>query len=38
MSDLPRSDHARNMRIVGYSDQGGRPDGVQILFILEYRG
>jgi hypothetical protein len=24
-------DHARNMRLVGCSDQGGRPDGVQIM-------
>jgi len=31
MSDLPKPDYARNMRIVGYSDQGGRPDGVQIM-------
>ena len=31
MSGLPNPDYARNMRIVGYSDQGGRPDGVQIM-------
>lgn len=31
MTDLPKPDHARNMRIVGHSDQGGRPDGVQIM-------
>src|SRR5919106_304997 len=31
MSELPKPDHARNMRIVGYSDQGGRPDGVQVM-------
>ena len=29
--DLPKPDHARNMRLIGYSDQGGRPDGVQIM-------
>ena len=29
--DLPRPDYARNMRLVGHSDQGGRPDGVQIM-------
>ena len=29
--DLPTPDHARNMRLIGYSDQGGRPDGVQIM-------
>jgi len=31
MTELPKSDFARNMRIVGYSDQGGRPDGVQVM-------
>jgi hypothetical protein len=31
MADLPKPDHARNMRLIGYSDQGGRPDGVQIM-------
>src|SRR6478752_2080742 len=31
MSDLPQPDYARNMRIIGHSDQGGRPDGVQIM-------
>lgn len=31
MPDLPTPDHARNMRIIGHSDQGGRPDGVQIM-------
>jgi hypothetical protein len=30
-TDLPKPDFARNMRIIGYSDQGGRPDGVQIM-------
>lgn len=30
-TDLPKPDYARNMRIVGYSDQGGRPDGVQVM-------
>ncbi|MBI4274549.1 MAG: hypothetical protein HY659_07605 [Rhizobiales bacterium] len=29
--DLPKPDYARNMRLLGYSDQGGRPDGVQIM-------
>jgi hypothetical protein len=28
---LPAPDHARNMRLLGWSDQGGRPDGVQIM-------
>jgi hypothetical protein len=31
MTDLPTPDHARNMRLLGYSDQCGRPDGVQIM-------
>jgi hypothetical protein len=31
MTDLPKPDYARNMRLIGYSDQGGRPDGVQIM-------
>src|SRR5215468_8832440 len=30
-TDLPLPDYARNMRIIGYSDQGGRPDGVQVM-------
>jgi hypothetical protein len=29
--DLPKPDHARNMRVVGACDQSGRPDGVQIM-------
>ena len=29
--DLPRADYARNMRLVGHSDMGGRPDGVQVM-------
>jgi hypothetical protein len=36
MSELPRPDHARNMRLVGYSDQGGRADGVQIMVHRGY--
>jgi hypothetical protein len=30
-TDLPAPDHARNMKLIGYSDQGGRPDGVQVM-------
>ena len=30
-ADPPRADYSRNMRLVGYCDQGGRPDGVQIM-------
>jgi hypothetical protein len=31
MTELPTPDYARNMRIVGHTDQGGRPDGVQVM-------
>lgn len=31
MSDLLIPDHARNMRILGHSDQGGRADGIQVM-------
>jgi hypothetical protein len=34
--ELPRPDYARNMRIVGHSDQGGRPDGVQLMVHRGY--
>ena len=29
--DLPKPDFARNMKLIGYTDQGGRPDGVQVM-------
>ena len=29
--DLPKPDYAHNMRLIGHSDQGGRPDGVQLM-------
>jgi hypothetical protein len=29
--ELPKPDLARNMRLIGHSDQGRRPDGVQIM-------
>ena len=35
-ADLPKPDHARNMRLIGHSDQGGRPDGVQIMVHRGY--
>jgi hypothetical protein len=35
-TDLPRPDYARNMRLVGYCDQGGRPDGVQVMVHRGY--
>ena len=31
MTDLPKADYVRNLRIIGHCDQGGRPDGVQIM-------
>ena len=31
MADLPKPDYARNLRLIGHSDQGGRPDGVQLM-------
>jgi hypothetical protein len=36
MSDRPQPDYARNMRLVGHCDQGGRPDGVQIMVHRGY--
>lgn len=30
-SDLPTPDYAYNLKLLGYSDQGGRPDGVQLM-------
>src|SRR6185437_9898567 len=35
-SDLPNPVHARNMRLIGHSDQGGRPDGVQLMVHRGY--
>lgn len=29
--DLPTPDFASNMKLIGHSDQGGRPDGVQLM-------
>src|SRR5919106_1366821 len=34
--DLPKPDYAHNMRVIGWSDQGGRPDGVQIMVHRGY--
>jgi len=36
MNDLPTPDYARNMRIIGYTDQRGRPDGVQVMVHRGY--
>jgi hypothetical protein len=35
-NDLPTPDYARNMRIIAHCDQGGRPDGVQIMVHRGY--
>jgi len=29
--NLPKPDYAKNMKLIGHSDQGGRPDGVQLM-------
>jgi hypothetical protein len=29
--DLPKPDYVNNMKLIGYSDQGGRSDGVQLM-------
>jgi len=29
--DLPKPEYARNMKLIGYSDLAGRPDGVQLM-------
>src|SRR5262249_9684156 len=36
MTDLPKPDYARNMRIIGHSDQGGRPDDLPIMVHRGY--
>ncbi|MBA0217493.1 hypothetical protein H4F33_06675 [Pectobacterium brasiliense] len=33
---LPTPDYSRNMRLIGHSDQGGRPDGVQVMVNRGY--
>jgi hypothetical protein len=34
--NLPKPDFAKNMKLIGYSDQGGRPDGVQVMVNKGY--
>src|SRR5258707_10568077 len=34
--DLPKPDYAKNMKLIGHTDQGGRPDGVQIMVNKGY--
>ena len=31
MTHLPPPEYSRNMRLIGHSVQGGRPDGVQLM-------
>ncbi|MER8747957.1 hypothetical protein NKH57_01510 [Mesorhizobium sp. M1050] len=31
MSSVPTPDYFSNMRLIGHSDQGGRPDGLQVM-------
>ena len=31
MADTPKPAYANNMRAIGHSDQGGRPDAVQVM-------
>ncbi len=34
--NLPAPDYVRNMKLIGHSDQGGRPDGVQVMVNKGY--
>lgn len=34
--ELPHPDYSRNMRLIGHSDQGDRPDGVQVMVHRGY--
>ena len=34
--DLPKPDYAYNLKIIGHSNQGGRPDGVQLMINKGY--
>ncbi len=34
--DLPKPDYARNLKLIGYSDQNGRSDGVQLMINKGY--
>lgn len=33
---LPTPEYSRNMRLIGHSDQGGKPDGVQVMVHRGY--
>jgi hypothetical protein len=34
--DLPKPDYVKNMKLIGHTDQGGRPDGVQMMVNKGY--
>jgi hypothetical protein len=34
--DLPKPDYIKNMKLIGHTDQGGRPDGVQLMINRGY--
>lgn len=34
--NLPEPDFARNLKLIGHTDQGGRPDGVQVMVNKGY--
>jgi hypothetical protein len=34
--DLPKPDYAKNTKLIGYTDQGGRSDGVQVMVNKGY--
>lgn len=34
--ELPTPDYAKKLKLIGYSDQGGRPDGVQLMVNKGY--
>lgn len=36
MTTLPPPDYARNIRLIGHSDQGGRPDALQVMVHRGY--
>ena len=34
--ELPKPEYARNMRLLGHTDMGGRPDGQQVMVNQGY--
>lgn len=35
-ASLPQPEYSRNMRLIGHSNQGGKPDGVQVMVHRGY--